>query len=635
MKHQSRSKRLIGQPSVFSKVATSGVAARYTGKTLAMAMVVLLQGCAIPTHSDADQNQATAISASEPLKHISGQQAKIQDNTQATNLDSPVGKTPVYNAVADKKLNSSSILDILHAELLLKRGQYDQAFELFFKIAEQSSDVKLIKRAFQASMATYDEEKIRRATALWLELEPTASMAWRAAFVLSLQVGQVDKAFSEWQKYQTLSKLPLEQDLLMTAQRVAAAAPQEAGMSFFQKIVNKYPQQWTSHLGFAMVAATHSMPELAIDSLQESIEQAQVVNYPQIYQLLASLYVDASRVDEGIPDLKKYLQQYPDDLMVNERLARLQVLAEDYPAALARYKAIVETKSDAHKARLSLALLQIELEDYVSAVEHLENLAQQKNYQAVANYYLGISFQELGEYDKALSRFEQVLDTNFKVDALLHRSEIFFAQNKVAAAYAELDRVPVASPENRVKMLRAKAIFKSYQEQFDEALIIYNEILAIEPSNVSVLLAKSYIFYNKQRYEDYEALLQTILEKDSNNVEALNGLGYFYAERKHKLPVAKQLLQRALKLQPNNYYILDSMGWVHYQMEDYSSAVRYLEQAFSIKVDEEVFAHLVQAYIKNDQTDKAQRIWKKYYNQFKTLESVAKLKTVLPSGFEF
>lgn len=611
-------------------------------KGLLAAVLLVIQGCTSPIMSDSmgtiDSTETSEASSLRSDTQSSQKGSKNQSDSKAQDNSERNGETnnesePKYNAIADKKLDSAQMLEILQAEILLRRGNYEPAFDLLYGLAQETSDTKLLKRAFEVSMVTYDVEKIRKATDLWKKLEPSADVAWRAAFILSLQEGKVEQALQEWDRYQSLSELSMEQDLLATSRRVSASAPVDSGLVFFEKIVQMHPQVWSGYFGLAMVAATHNMPDLAIDALQQATKLVDKEQSPQIYQLLAKLYVDNSKVQMGLEDLAGYLESFPNDFLVQERMARLQVLAEDYAGAELRYRMILEKVPEAHKARLSLALLQIEQNQHEQAIENLQPLLNEKGYKSISHYYQGISLQDLKRYDEALASFSKVVISALQVDALLHRAEIFFAQGNIGQAYAELEQVQVNLPQNKVKQLRAKAIFKSYEEKYQEALEVYNQVLAIEPSNTAVMLAKSYIHYNLGDYKEYESILLKVLELSEDNVEALNGLGYFYAERLQKLDKAKELLSRALELEPKNYFILDSMGWLYFQLKDYPKAVEYLELAFEIEADEEVFAHLVQAYLKNNQVEQAEKLWKAYYNQFKNWESVAKLKQFLPAGF--
>ena len=52
------------------------------------------------------------------------------------------------------------------------------------------------------------------------------------------------------------------------------------------------------------------------------------------------------------------------------------------------------------------------------------------------------------------------------------------------------------------------------------------------------------------------------------------------------------MIKRALALIPDNFYVLDSMGWVLYRLGRLEEAVPYLQKARAQRDDPEVAAHL-------------------------------------------
>src|SRR5262249_31292365 len=88
--------------------------------------------------------------------------------------------------------------------------------------------------------------------------------------------------------------------------------------------------------------------------------------------------------------------------------------------------------------------------------------------------------------------------------------------------------------------------------------------------------------------------------------------GYMYAERGQNLSEALELIQRALELDPDNGYFIDSLGWVYYQQGRYPEALRELLRATErAKDDPEIFDHLADAYLKNGKIEEAIATWEK------------------------
>ena len=69
-------------------------------------------------------------------------------------------------------------------------------------------------------------------------------------------------------------------------------------------------------------------------------------------------------------------------------------------------------------------------------------------------------------------------------------------------------------------------------------------------------------------------------------------MGYTLADRTERYEEAYGLIERALEISPNDFYILDSMGWVLYRLGRFSEAIEFLEKARALKDDPEVAAPL-------------------------------------------
>lgn len=87
------------------------------------------------------------------------------------------------------------------------------------------------------------------------------------------------------------------------------------------------------------------------------------------------------------------------------------------------------------------------------------------------------------------------------------------------------------------------------------------------------------------------------LDLNPDYPEALNYLGYTMIERGEDSGEAFRLIQRAITLQPDAGYILDSLGWAHFSRGNYDLAVKNLERAASLQpADATINSHLGDAY---------------------------------------
>ena len=99
---------------------------------------------------------------------------------------------------------------------------------------------------------------------------------------------------------------------------------------------------------------------------------------------------------------------------------------------------------------------------------------------------------------------------------------------------------------------------------------------------------------------------------DPRHAEAYNYVGYMYAERGENLEEAVRLISKALELEPDNGYFIDSLGWAYYMQGRYPYALRELKRAVEkAKEDAVIFEHLGDAYAKNGFDQDALTAWEK------------------------
>jgi tetratricopeptide (TPR) repeat protein len=108
------------------------------------------------------------------------------------------------------------------------------------------------------------------------------------------------------------------------------------------------------------------------------------------------------------------------------------------------------------------------------------------------------------------------------------------------------------------------------------------------------------------------AQMRDLLRLKPDHADALNYLGYSYAERGVNLQEALALIQKAMTLKPDTGYITDSLGWVYYQMGEYDKAAVELEKANQLIPDDSTISeHLADSYLKLKKTEKAVEFYEK------------------------
>src|SRR3970282_1797419 len=92
-----------------------------------------------------------------------------------------------------------------------------------------------------------------------------------------------------------------------------------------------------------------------------------------------------------------------------------------------------------------------------------------------------------------------------------------------------------------------------------------SEALAKEPEQPELLYDLALTAEKLERYDLLESHLRKLIQVKPEHAHAYNALGYSFAERNTRLPEARKLIEKALELAPEDYFILDSLGWVQYR----------------------------------------------------------------------
>lgn len=106
--------------------------------------------------------------------------------------------------------------------------------------------------------------------------------------------------------------------------------------------------------------------------------------------------------------------------------------------------------------------------------------------------------------------------------------------------------------------------------------------------------------------------MKDILELNPDHADALNFIGYTYADKGINLDEAETYIKMALSLAPNTGYIIDSLGWVYYRKGMLDEAITNLELAAELSPeDAAVWDHLGDVYLDSGDLPRALRSYEK------------------------
>jgi len=312
---------------------------------------------------------------------------------------------------------------------------------------------------------------------------------------------------------------------------------------------------------------------------------------------LAAAYDAMERYEDSERVLREAIEMYPSDMSVYVALARSRRDRGDADGEMDVYREILEREPGHHAALLSLSDAQLKAEDREGAIATLEEIErlypedlrsivrlaflnyEDREYERAAErfarvvevtpeetelvFFLGIAQRKSGQSERARETFDRIpADNENYADARTQIAALYEREGRYAEALAEIEAAYAAAPSQDLMLYAATLRAKS--GDFDGAVTRLERMLAENPEDDELLYNLGVVYGEADRIDESIEFMQRAVEINPDNANALNYIGYTWAERGINLDEAESLISRAIHLRPEDGYIADSLGWVHY-----------------------------------------------------------------------
>ncbi|WP_170367605.1 tetratricopeptide repeat protein [Ruegeria arenilitoris] len=224
--------------------------------------------------------------------------------------------------------------------------------------------------------------------------------------------------------------------------------------------------------------------------------------------------------------------------------------------------------------------------------------------------------EQLSQYDLAAEAYRKVpTDSSDFHAAELGRAEILAQSGKPDAAIEVLENLAARQP-NLPSVHVALADLQRRQENYAAAVTSYDRAIELTETgsggNWFLHYARGICHERLKAWDKAEADFRRALELNPDQPQVLNYLGYSLVERQEKLEEALDMIERAVSIQPDSGYIVDSLGWVLFRLGRYDEAVEHMERAVELMaVDPVVNDHLGDVYWAVGRTREADFQWRR------------------------
>ncbi len=501
---------------------------------------------------------------------------------------------------------------LLVGEFAGVRGDLASAVEHYQQAAELNPTPEVLARAAYIALYSGDDERALQLVGRWYDegYGPDVSID-RIRLLAGLHLRDMETVISATDAL-LISDGRVNGSMLATISHILG---RETTPAFALEVTRRLNQKYTAMpllmLLQSRLEASMKNYHPALLRINELIELDP--NLMDAYLIKAQILAGMNRQAEAIDAIEVVVNKRPDDQRLRLQFSRMLVQFKQFDKALRHFRLLHEVMPTDENVLLSLGLLSIEVGEYQQAKVYLQDLLDQGYHNQQAHYYLGRIQQNEGEDMPAIANYERVLDGEYWFDARIRSASLIARSGQFDKALVRLESLhrEQHNETNRIKLYLAKGEVLREARRNHEAFDLYNDALQQIPESTELLYARALAAEKLDLLDITESDLKMVIMHEPENASALNALGYTLADRTHRYDEAREYILRAANLLPNDPAILDSLGWVHYRLGDYESAIKWLKKAFEVLEDAEIAAHLGEVLWVSGETEKARSIWKK------------------------
>tara|TARA_R110000851_G_scaffold184194_1_gene333555 strand:+ start:1494 stop:3242 length:1749 start_codon:yes stop_codon:yes gene_type:complete len=542
--------------------------------------------------------------------------AFLQDNQESQSTSSPDDATASpAEPSADIRyadFEPEELYLLLSGEIAAQRGRFDVTLVNYMKAAQQSRDLGVIERTMRIAQSLNADNAQQKLAALWLEVAPDNMQAHRISAIQAVKKNELETALGHMEKIMDLGGDADFDSLAAMAGNLPPEQQQEL-LDLYQQLEQRHPDNPELQYSIALLLKVTGEPQQALAKLEPLLDSKP--DFQPALILKGDLLYQTDQKQQALDHLRANTRQFPDNRQMGTLYGRMLIGEGELQTAQNEFRRLVNRFPDVPGLRLSYALVALENDQIALAEEELTRLIEQGHHSDEAHYYLGRIADEENENEQAIGYYRNVEKGNYFFPALARASELMAEQGELDEALADIREIRKNNPDQDENFRLLEINLLLDRDHDERALQAANEALESFPGNVRIRYARAMLLDSMDKPEQAEADLRTIIEEQPDNAVALNALGYILTTRTDRLDEARDYIERALAIDPENPAILDSMGWVLYLQGNTDESLSYLSRAWEAYADPEVAAHYGEALWQTGNQEQARSIWREGFEQ--------------------
>ena len=515
---------------------------------------------------------------------------------------------PVSTPSLPKMEMSQAILfRLLLADIALQRGQSNVAVQAFLELARETRDPRIAQRATEAAWNARFVGAAIEAAGIWLAADPQSQQARQVLAALLINQSRLADAQPHLEKSLAADKENAGQSFMQLNALLARHPDKAAVLQLVQNLAKPYLSLPEAHFSIAQAALAAGQPALAQNEVREALRLRP--DWEQAALFMGGLLQQRNANGEAAAYFQEFLKRYPRAMDVRLNYARSLVGEKKYPEARVEFQNLLKEFPDNPDVSLAVGLLSLQLGDFDLAETQLQR-ALDNNYKDpdAVRFYLGQASEERKRFDDALKWYAAVSGGEQFIASRARYANVLVKQGRMAEAREYLQGAGRNAAE-RLQFIQIEAQLLREANDFKGAFDVLARAVAANPNSAELLYDYAMVAEKVERFDVLETSLRKVIQLKPDHAHAHNALGYTLADRNQRLPEAYALIEQALKLSPEDPFILDSMGWVLYRMNQNEAALTFLKRAHEIRSDAEISAHYGEVLWVAGRQDEARKVW--------------------------
>ncbi|MDR0563309.1 MAG: tetratricopeptide repeat protein [Azoarcus sp.] len=576
--------------------------------TRALALLgTLLALCLPPVPTFAQNAEDVPEAGMDADEDTQDEEEGDEENDALSANDVPAPPEP--GEFPSQELSSETLQEFLLAEIAAARSQFDLSARTYLALARKTRDPRIAHRAAYIAYRTKDNALTAEAAKLWVEIAPESKEAQQ--FLAYVQQGH-NPTLNKAQQVlaaalaRDLAKLPA--NLLGLNRALAKAENKDAVRSTIYRLTEPYLTHPEAHFARAQATLIAGRPMEATGALDRALELRP--NWLPALLLKTHILVETDSADKACQMLATVLARDPNNQELRLAYARSLIAANKLAEARAQFSILLAAAPNDRNLLYTVAMLSAEIGDAATAEPLLKKALAGGHPQAdIIRLQLGKLAANRGNYPAARQWFNAVTPGGYSAEARIRSAQTFAKEGKLDQARKLLQTAP--NPETRRRYLLAESLILTESGQAQQAFNLIDQALRAQPDDNELLYESAMLADRTGRHDVMETRLRKLIALSPEHAHAYNALGYSLADRGLRLDEAEKFITRALELLPKDPYITDSMGWVRFRRGDLPGALERLRQAYALRTDPEIAAHLGEVLWRMNRNDEARSILNK------------------------